>query len=494
MRGFSAMLRRVTSASARPDPNPQHAKLIAATRDDGLGGRLLAMVNAKALADATGHRFGFTWKRAVSDKTFHIVDTVDKIFNPEFIEKHWLGEKIRETDLEVLKKGKFTRASLNASAGRSFFRGWLCNDFNVLESFRDKGKRIATSETIRTLGFAEPVNHALHAAQSCQFPGQMAGLHLRSGDIVRGKYRSMLNFNGKVIPSTLAKAIVAELASQGIATLLVGQDRATLDYLRSETGALLTDDFGANEFEDETLRAFFEMGLLARCQRIYAGSSVFASVSSVMSGIPRTRTTALFSPPLAAQLMLEELERHQSDYHPFEAAFGYLSAFLNIEDDISPAQARDILGKGYALDPENDAYALKIVASYFREKDYASGEAVLKSRMTAQFEARPKVPLPMLLALSRKTEHGHAMGKDFASYFAAAKAGHPYATACAAHILHDGFGELKQALEMIARSQAAEPANALFRTIRRYIRPIATRESSPLLKARLRLWKAGIRI
>jgi len=46
------------------------------------------MVNAKALADATGHRFGFTWKRAVSDKTFHIVDTVDKIFAPDFIEKH----------------------------------------------------------------------------------------------------------------------------------------------------------------------------------------------------------------------------------------------------------------------------------------------------------------------------------------------------------------------------------------------------------------------
>lgn len=494
MRGFSSMLRKVMSASARPDLNSQHAKLIAATRDDGLGGRLLAMVNAKALADATGHRFGFTWKRAVSDKTFHIVDAVDKIFNPDFIEKHWLGEKIRETDLEVLKKGKFTRASLNASARRSFFRGWLCNDFKVLESFRDKGKPLATSETIRTIGFAEPVNHALRAAESCQFPGQMAGLHLRSGDIVRGKYRSMLNFNGKVIPSTLAKAIVAELASQGMATLLVGQDRATLDYLRSQTGALLTDDFGANEFEDQTLRAFFEMALLARCQRIYAGSSVFASVASVMGGSPHIKTTKLFSPPRAAQLMLGELAQNHADYHPREAAFGYLSAFLALEDEVSPAKAREILGKGYALDPENDVYALKIVASYFRDKDYAAGEAILKSRMTAQFEARPKVPLPMLLALSRKTVHGHTMGKDFASYFAAARAGHPYATACSAHILHDGFGELKPALEMIARSQAAEPANALFRTIRRYIRPIATRESSPLLKARLRLWKAGIRI
>lgn len=494
MRGFSGMLRRGTSASARPDPHSRHTKLIAATRDDGLGGRLLAMVNAKALADATGHRFGFTWTSAVSDKTFHIVDTVDKIFNPDFIEKHWLGEKTKETDLEVLRKNKFTRASLDASARRSNFRGWICNDFSVLESFRDNGKLLDTSETIRTFAFAGPVNHALCAAATCQLPGQMAGLHLRSGDIVRGTYRSMLNFNGKVIPSTLAKAIVAELAAKGLATLLIGQDRATLEYLRAETGALLTDDFGASEFEDETQKAFFEMALLARCQRIYAGSSVFASMASVMGGIPRTSTRALFSPPEAAQLMLKELERNHASYHPLEAAFGYLSAFLNIEDEISPAQAREILGKAHALDPENDAYVLKIAASYFREKDYASGEAILKSRMTAQFEERPKVPLPMLSTLSRTTVHGHAMGKDFASYFAAAKAGCPYAGACSAHILHDALGQLKPALEMIDRSLAAEPANALFRKIKRFIRPIATRDSSPLLKARLRLWKAGIRI
>jgi hypothetical protein len=34
--------------------------LIAATRIDGLGGRLLAMANAKSLADTLGCRFGFT--------------------------------------------------------------------------------------------------------------------------------------------------------------------------------------------------------------------------------------------------------------------------------------------------------------------------------------------------------------------------------------------------------------------------------------------------
>jgi hypothetical protein len=236
------------------------------------------------------------------------------------------------------------------------------------------------------------------------------------------------------------------------------------------------------------------MALLARCQRIYAGSSVFASVASVMGGSPRIKTNALFSPPRAAQLMLEELAQNHADYHPLEAAFGYLSAFLAIEDEISPARAREILGKGYALDPENDAYALKIVASYFREKDYAAGEAILKSRMTAQFEARPKVPLPMLLALSRKTVHGHAMGKDFAFYFAAAKAGNPYAAACAAHILREALEDMESASSMATIAIKAEPKNRIFKQVARQMGSVASGKSGRLSKLRLRLRKAGIRI
>jgi len=50
----------------------------------------------------------------------------------------------------------------------------------------------------------------------------------------------------------------------------------------------------------------------------------------------------------------------QSDYHPLEAAFGYQSAFRSLEHKISPARGRDILEKAHQLDPENDAYVLKM--------------------------------------------------------------------------------------------------------------------------------------
>ena len=449
-------------------------KLIAATRTDGLGGRLMAMVNAKYLADNMGCRFGFTWNsQDVDDKEFHTADFVEKIFSADFIDRHWLGEKIDLADFAVLGKAKFARSSLEAEAGRTGFQGWICNDFRVLKLFRQgwakswlPGNTPARwrSETFRTLGFSEAVQAAFDAAGRCQFSRPMATLHLRSGDIVHGRFRSTLVFSDKVIPSTLARAIVSELSSKGLATLLVGQDRATLEYLKAETGASMVDDFGASQFEDQTVRTFFEMALMARCRQIYAGSSVFASIASVMGGNACVKTKALFSKRRAAEIILQELEARQPDYHPFEAAFGYRAAFLNLEGKISTARAREILEKAAVLDPENHALALKMAAIYFREGNYPSGEAILKPLMTRQFQTRLKTPLPMFKTLTGKTRRGHTMEKDFGHFFAAAKAGYPYAAACSAYI-HAGLGETKPALAMAAISRKAEPANELFQEI-----------------------------
>lgn len=458
-----------------------------------MGGRLLAMVNAKSLADTLGYRFGFSW-RPLHDDKFHFVEKVDKIFSADFVEKHWLGEKVEPSGFDVLDEAAFTRAGLDAAAGRRGLRGWICNEFLIRDFFHGGPELVRRSETLRGFGFSQAVNEALDAADRPPFPRPIAALHLRSGDIVRGKYRSMLDFSNKVVASTLVKSIVSELSSKGLTTLLIGQDRATLEYLRSETGALLSDDLGAPEFEDETLRAFFEMRLMARCRTIYAGSSVYASVASTMGDIALVHPKTLFDRSRTAEMILGELSRHQGDYHPLEAAFGYQTAFLDLEDQISPARARDILEKAYALDPGNDIYPLKIAAAFFRERDYQSGEAVLKALMTRQFETSPAMPLRAIGVLVCRSWRGQVMSKDFESFFAAAADGHAYAAACSAHILHIVFGKLKPARRMIAMSLEAEPANALFKRIQRHIRPLTTPQSGLLAKARLRLWKAGIRV
>ena len=459
-------------------------KLIAATRTDGLGGRLLAIVNAKCLADRMGCRFGFTWNsQAAKTMEFHSIDPVETVFSAEFIDRHWLGETVEVADFSELGRARLTRASLEAEALRTDARGWICNDFSALELLREgwakdwlPGNRVARwkSETFRTLGFSDAVRAMFDAAGECRFPRPMVALHLRSGDVVRGRFRTTLVFGDKAIPSTLVRAMVSKLSSKGLATLLIGQDRPTLDYLKSQTGALLTADFGADRIEDQTLKAFFEMALMARCRRIYAGTSVFATIASVMGGVPCLKTKALFSGARAAKIVLGELQAHQSDYHPLEAAFGYQSAFRSLEHKISSARGRDILEKAHQLDPENDAYVLKMAVLHFREKNYAAGEALLKSMMSRQFLTAAKIPLPVMQVLTVKVWRNHHLAKDFRFIFDAAKAGHPYAAVCAAHILSAALGDRKSALQMATISLAAEPESALFQQVKAAIQSAST--------------------
>lgn len=486
MNGFSATLKRAMSGS---EPRDDRSMLIVANRIDGLGGRLLAMANAKSLADRLGYRFGFTWNsKDITDEDSHTVDVVGKIFSADFIEKHWLGDRIKTADFGVLGGSAFAASDLETVARRGKLRGWICDDFGVLDFFSDEGVRPVRSEALRAIGFAPAVRWALDAAGKCSFPGPMAALHLRSGDIVYGQYRKRLVFADKVIPSTLARAIVSELSSRGLTTLLVGQDRATVDYLSAQTGALRTDDFGAADFKgEEALSAFFEMALMARCQQIHAGNSIYAVVASVMGEVPHLGVDALFDKPRAAKLIMEELQAHQADYHPLEAAFGYQWAFLSQEGEIDPTLARELLGKAGALDPENDAYDLKMAAAYFHEGNYPAGEAILKSLMTSQSQRRSKIPLPMMGALTDRIGGCLTMAKDLDVFFAAASAGHPYAMACAAYILVEVLQDRKSAVEMAARLVKIEPGNPIFRRIRRRVRLGKKPNSGRLARARWRL-------
>ncbi|UCI09143.1 hypothetical protein [Mesorhizobium sp. B1-1-8] len=408
------------------------------------------------------------------------------MFSADFVEKHWLGEEIDINRFSVLG-GAFTRGSLEADARRTDLQGWTCDDFNVLGSWRQgwfKARLPANRPAIMRhqafggFGFSAAIKAAIAAAGEYRFSRPAAALHLRSGDIVYGTYRSRLEFGEKVIPAPLARQIVSKLASKGLATLLIGQDRAMLDYLKSETGALLSEDFGVNEFTDQTSRAFFEMGLMARCRQIYAGSSVFATIASVMGNVPVFRTKALFNQGRTAHIILEELRIREADYRPMEAAFGYQRAFCLLENRISPARARGILEKALALDLENRVYILKIVASHFREKNYAAGEAMLRAFMTREFDASGKIPTGIMQLLISRSWRGLVMSGDFGLYLAAARAGCAYAAACAAHILHAALGRTEAALAMAALSLKADPGNKLFQENEFVIRSGTSAKSS----------------
>jgi hypothetical protein len=151
------------------------------------------------------------------------------------------------------------------------------------------------------------------------------------------------------------------------------------------------------------------------------------------------------------------------------------------------------LDKAYALDPENDAYALKIASAWFRERDYPPGEAVLKTVMTRQFRERPKIPLMVMRLLGDLLFRRYPLARDFEFFFAAGEAGYPYAAACSAWILQETAADRERALAMAHRAVKAAPADAILRKIRQRILQGRRPKAGVLAKARWRIaWLRGL--
>jgi hypothetical protein len=135
---------------------------------------------------------------------------------------------------------------------------------------------------------------------------------------------------------------------------------------------------------------------------------------------------------------------------------------------------------------------LKIASAYFRGRDYASGEAVLKSVMTRQFRQRPKIPVTIMRLLSGMLFRRYPFAADFEFFFAAAQAGYPYAAACSAWILQETMSDRGRALAMADRAVTASPADPILRKVKRRVLQ-GKRPSGLVAKARWRIaWLRGL--
>lgn len=238
-------------------------KIIASDRRDGIGSRLVSMVNAIALAKRLGCRFGFTWNsEPITPSGFHTIDGVDRVFSPKFISRYWLGDALDPDEFPKLDFKIISRPILKQAASGSAIRGRRYDRLasfsrfqdtrSILDVFRKTGAD--TAAAFRRIDFSDEVRSVMSAAQ-IRRNRPVAAIHLRSGDVVHGHFRKF-KYVTKAIPSTLTKALVTHLNQDGRDVLLVGQDNSTIDYLKRCTSALTSEDFGSGDFAPGTLREF----------------------------------------------------------------------------------------------------------------------------------------------------------------------------------------------------------------------------------------------
>jgi hypothetical protein len=446
-------------------------KLFVATRTDGFGGRLTALVNAIFLAQETGWRFGFTWnEEEVDDKDFHSVDIASAVFDSAFLEKHYLGEALDPAGFVALESESFSIAELKAQSDDGL-QGWICNSFSLVQRMaaQESVKIHGTAHAFRSIGFAKPLREAVREAEGLALPGRTAAIHLRSGDIVHGRFRRRPYFNKKVIPSPLAKSMIRDLQQQGAAVILFGEHRETLDYLKSETGCHLLDEFGPPSPDMKMARVLFEMMVMSRCAEIYAGESMFAVLASIIGSTSVRSPREFYGREKLRDALLAELEQNASAYHPREAAYGYQFAFAMSSNSAAWNRQERLLDKAHELDPENDFYSMKKAVLRFEEGRYEDGETILSRLYHADDIYSARAADNAIRFVAARNMHGtFDWQDDFPLFKAAALAGMPHAAACCA-LFMTAYGDMKSALAMIQRALAAQPGNLLFQRIETFV-------------------------
>jgi hypothetical protein len=290
----------------------QGAGRLIAFRNDRLGARLIALVNAMRLAETTGGAFATRWIEA-TDIARSLNDPT-AFFTPDFVAAHFLTDddwRARRHNVARLAP-ETTRESLRQLLGNG--RDVLVDnglDLVVLAGEDAAEVRAAAAAIWRAFPFAEALDRSFAAARTA-FAGSTA-YHIRRGDMISEPRAMNRPWPGKYVPDDYYLAHMRRvMAREGVRPVLFCDDAPTVERFRAAFPALLP---AATLIEGEGLgdgqRDLTELYAMSCCARIIAPShSAFSSAAATLGGIPRLDVAEDIAPAereAAGEALIERL-------------------------------------------------------------------------------------------------------------------------------------------------------------------------------------------
>jgi hypothetical protein len=352
-------------------------------RTDGLGHRLMAMVWARALSRHYKTSFAFTWKeREGGSAAHHATETAEAIFSSDFIREHWLAAA---PDRPVMHQthliDKYFPAAPPSAKDPVLVLANVVSPTQMARVRQELGGR-AFARSFERIGFSPKVNGALRAAREAAVPKGATAIHLRAGDIVYGPFRCMSKFSKWVLPFEVASAYVAERRAAGEQVVIFGQDVELGQALAQAHGAVWSGDLMPGSLATPAEQAMFDVGLMARCSRIVAGTSGFAQLAALIAGIELTDPTSLRTPR-------ESVELIRGAVHPLVAAgasdlqrafsLGRAAQLVLEGGDPDPALAVELLAGARELDPVNGFFPFLAATVAYQQGRTDEGEQLIAS-------------------------------------------------------------------------------------------------------------------
>lgn len=388
-------------------------------RQDGLGERIGAMINAIRLADMMGTPFRMVWRADVKDSEKHVMDisaeqvvlphsvkSKDELFLSAFLDEH----AIDETELLPSTRFPLDAGSIEEvlSFAESKGAAALVPISRPLERQMNpelaKQLRLSTAEAFARIGFAAPAQQALDFADEVPVE-DFAALHLRSGDIVFGSFRKSGPFENKVINPSVAAAIIERLLEDHRQVVLFGQDVEAMRGLQAGNDrVLLALDLSADRPLEVTQQALFEIKLMSHAEVIVGAGSGFATTASMVGNKRRTNVFDVFPQQQFAQVTLADLEKNESRYQPLVAAFAYWQAYCFGGATLSTKQRIKILRRCRRLDPANLRYLVTLASLLYKSRADVRAEKLLSKFMQPAGDSGSEIDAELLEQFGRREQ------------------------------------------------------------------------------------------
>lgn len=245
---------------------------ILANRRDGLGQRLLAILNSIAVSDFFKYDFKFTWDVGLEKDKHHAISSVDKIFSENFIKNNFhpkLVDNIPHVrDMkDSANNGKWFECTQSINAA-------FAKKYNLSLNYKKAFEKIE---------FSEHILKAKLAAQEIEVDESTVAIQMRAGDIIYGEFRHHTSFYSKVILYPIVLEAIGNFLNVNKKIIIFGQDEGLInkivEFFEGEnifSSKMLMEGF---DFDNEQV-AFFDIFLMSRCKHIYAKESGFALISA----------------------------------------------------------------------------------------------------------------------------------------------------------------------------------------------------------------------
>ncbi|AJD01205.1 O-fucosyltransferase family protein [Campylobacter lari] len=340
---------------------------IVSSRNDGIGARLLSLVNAIYIAKNTHKEFYFVWNTI--DKDFEqkylqpkdnddlkgrTIDNEQYVFAKKFIVNHSLTGKIKSYPGVTPSIRYAQKTHLNYYVNHKNGNDFSIQDYNKYWNYIEFHPNIV--ETFQKI------------SSRVQQLGVYSAIHIRSGDVVYSEYGKRYGDCFKATPVEFACEILRKIENGTV--IVFSDDDKVVEYLKNIRNNIISfqdvlKDIKLNIPLSDTVQALCELHCMSMACKIYCGRSSFSILASKINNRKKIHYDLFFSFDKQYDIIVNNLNMITREQSAFSCYYAYRVGIGRVDD----ARLENLLEKALFYD-YNILYIYSLIALYSNNRDY----------------------------------------------------------------------------------------------------------------------------